>query len=270
MDAIPEPISAESNKPKLEEVLRYAQGNIRKFLGQFAADLPSEMHEEIMQTANLRIIEAYRRLEADLGWKSFVHNHARGAVLDYLKFGKGFEEGRWRLKLSEDGGVPYVEKLRERVSFSSEDQEHDVDVIAGINGVADFIDESQVKINWALLSRLARIDDATHAFAMWLRGFEAAEIGIALGVCSARVGQLLRRFVEKLNDPNSYSYEEEPYINQTIFALGLSKHFGLPVEDESLRMGFSIGWEQVPVDLDSLKPKYQDLKEDQLGLFDAI
>jgi hypothetical protein len=105
---------------------------------------------------------------------------------------------------------------------------------------------------------------------MWLRGFEAAEIGIVLGVCSARVGQLLRRFVERLNDPNSYSWDEEPVINQTIFALGLSKYFGLPEVDESTVVGFSVGWEQIPVDLDSLKPKVHDQEVDQLGLFDAI
>jgi DNA-directed RNA polymerase specialized sigma24 family protein len=248
--------------PSKEEVLKYAQGNIRKFIGQYAADLPPEIHEEIVQSANLRILTAYSRIKADKGWRSFVHNHCRGAVLDFIKFGKGFEESRWRAKLSDDPNAEYKEKLRERVT-PFQDQDSDVDELAGLNGIADYIDENRIKIHWQLVARLSRKDDACHAFAMWLRGYDATEIAVVLAVSPARIGQLIREFSEMLADPI-----DDPMVNQMVYAFGLCKVFGMKEIDESLKLGFSVGWEQAPVDLDSLEPKNSQA-EKQLGFFDA-
>jgi len=242
--------------PTLEEVLKYAKGNIRKFIIQFASDLPSEQQEEIESSANLRIIEAYKRLDPEMGWKSFVHNHARGAVLDYLKFGRGFQESKWRLRLSDDPNAKYVEKLRERVMLNSEDQENDIDLLAGLNGVATYMKETMPKIRWDLVARMAREDEAIHATAMWLRDHDLEDIGKVFGVGSARVAQLIRAFVDRFDDPDLTQNNAESYwFNQTIYAFGLSEVFGMDDIDESLCVGFSVGWELAPVDLDSFEPK---------------
>lgn len=87
-----------NKKPSMEEVVAYAKPLVRKFIATTRArELPKEQREEVEQSVMLRVLEAYAGLDPDAGWKSYVYNHARGGVLDYMKFGRGFQESRWSL-----------------------------------------------------------------------------------------------------------------------------------------------------------------------------
>lgn len=85
---------SEGAKPSMDEVLRYALGNVRKQIYDIAGYIPDEQKEEIEQEAMVRVIALYPKLDPSKGWKSFVYTHAVGAVKDYQKLGHGFSETR--------------------------------------------------------------------------------------------------------------------------------------------------------------------------------
>lgn len=251
-------------KPSLDEVLRYSKPLVAKFIGQFAADSPVEQKEEIHQTAALRLIEAYSFIDPEQGWKSFVYNHSRGAVLDYLKFGTGFAEERWSISKVEEHGSRNSHKIRTRESLcgaGSDSNDIDIDHVLGANGVFNPSSVGSMKINWDLVSRLASTDEALLAFAKWLRGFSIDEIGLVLGLSRARTGQLIVDFVKRFDDP---SRAIDPEFCQVIWALGLADRLGVRDCDQSIIYGYSIGWKRNAVDLDSSEMKY---KNDQIEMF---
>lgn len=245
-----------AEKPSIEEVLKYAKPIIRKFIGEKAKDLPHEQREEIEQTANLRILQAYDRLDPDAGWRSFVYNHARGAVLDYQKFGCGFEEAAWSLAQEEEVGSRSLLKLRDRVPLvATNGEDAQIEDIAAREGVSlSFGDEElQIRINWELVARLASTDIELHVFAKYLKGYSIEEMAPVFGLSRARVGQLLEAFQERLDSPRTMN---EPWNRQIAFALGAGRAIGLLncEKDQSEVYGWPIGTDLAPVDLDSLIP----------------
>lgn len=252
-------------KPTIEEVLRYATPQVRKFIGEAAADLPSEQREEIEQEAYTRLVAAYEQIDPALGWKSFVYNHCRGAVLDYLKFGRGFHEQRWSIAKDEENGSRNMGKIRDRVEIVSEDQDVDIDHVLGSNGVSSLMTFDRININWDLVARMASQDEALHAFALHIRGVGIEEMAPVFGLCRARVGQLIQAFVERFDDPE---HADCPWFRQAVFAFGLCEHLGMKVIDQSLVYGFRIGWPHAPVDLDDLSPcrEFKD-RDAQMDMF---
>lgn len=78
--------------PTLEEVLKYADERVELQIYRKASLLPLEQKEEIRQSARIRIWRIYDKIDPEKGWKAYVQQHARGAVLDYIRWGNGFEE----------------------------------------------------------------------------------------------------------------------------------------------------------------------------------
>lgn len=239
-------------KPSIEEVLKYAKPQVLKFISQFASEVPDEHKEEIEQCAYVRLLDSYEKLEADLGWKSFVYLHCRGAVLDFLKFGKGFGETKWSISKVEQNGSKHISKIRERVSFSDDNNDTcPLEYVLGINGVFNEATIKLVNINWDLVSRMASEDIGLHCFAMHIRGFHLEEIAPVFGISRARVGQHIQAFVARFDDPE---IADQTWFLQTCFAFGLCKYLGLPDQDQSEIVNYSVGWNLKPVDLDSLVP----------------
>lgn len=253
-------------KPSIEEVLKYAKPLIANFIKKFAADLPYEQKEEIHQEANLRLLEAYPDLNPEAGWKSFVYNHSRGAVLDFMKFGKGFAEDKWSIQKPEENGSRHVNKIRDRVKPAEDQVEFDIDAVLGAHGVFSEMDMDSPNINWELVSRMSSTDQALRAFSCWLRGFSIEELGPIMGLSRARVGQLIEEFVARFDDP---TYALSPWFCQILWALGLARRFNVPDKDQSELVGYSLGWHLTPINLDSTdhKPVYRELQEDFFKTF---
>lgn len=253
-------------KPTVTEVIRYATPIIRQFIKKYARDLPHEHKEEIEQEAYVRILEAYENLDPTGGWKSFVYNHSRGTVLDWLKFGKGFQENKWSLRKLETTVSRNRNKLHERVSLVSKDGTAiKIDDVAANNGIFSEIKIPDLEINWNLVARMSFADDAIHAFAKQLRGFEADEIATVLGVTKFRVGQLIQVFLQRFDDPHC---AEEQWFLQTCFAFGLCGHLRMPKVDQSDVIGYPLGWNMDPVNLDCRKP-LKSFYHYQLPLFQS-
>lgn len=252
-------------KPSIEEVLKYAKPQIFKFIAQYAKDVPAEHREEMEQCAYIRLVEAYDGLEADSGWKSYVYNHCRGAVLDYLKFGHGFHEQRWSLAKPEEVDSKFVSKIRDRLALvDQEDGEVDVDFVLGAHGVFSEMDSNRSKIRWDLVARMASQDECIHALAKFLLDYGALEMAPAFDKCRSRIGQLIDAAIARFDDPE---WADEIWFKQMCFAFGICEHLGLPDVDQSTVVGYSVGWSLDPVDLYDVSAL--ESGGEQLNLFDA-
>jgi hypothetical protein len=254
----------EKEKPSLDQVIKYATPLIKKFIGECASNLPEEQREEILQEAYLRIVSAYAELDPTKGWKSFVWNHSRGSVFDYLKFGKGFHEQRWSLQKEETHNSPNVHKIKDRIQVvTNEDEDQSIDQTLGQFGVFAK-GESDIQINWDLVARMASIDDALHAFAMMLLDFSQEEIAPKFAACRTSVGGLIQSFVDRFDDPELNDCE---WFKQTCRAFGLADRMGIDGDMYSARnkMGIAVGWSLEPIDLYSTKPLFPE--EVQMNFF---
>jgi DNA-directed RNA polymerase specialized sigma24 family protein len=239
-------------KPTIDEVVDYARDQIKIFLNKLAPDLPREQKDEISQRALQRIVQAYARLDPEKGWKAFTQTHCRGAVLDYIREGAGFEEtaGDPRKdekrkanddELAKDIAKRCSESLRTRVSMvSDDDRSLDVEEIAGIHGIFAEDPEFEVDPNWNLVARMASVDEDIHLVAKVLLGRTQESLSEMFGVTRERLSQRVQEFVERLDAPEFY---HNRWVRQTIFAFGLSGVYGMDKFDEGL------GYEFEPVDL---------------------
>ena len=242
-------------KPDLKEVLAYAEEQIKYYVRKFARDIPEEQKEEMAQDCRLRILNAYETIEADKGWKTFVQTHCFGAVQDYLRRGRGFSEEKWSLKEEREGS----EAITQRLDYSDHDDDTplDVDAIVGLEQEAAPIVDDVLEINWDLIARLCRVDHDLHIFVRHeLLGYPLTELTGQFGVTRERLGQRLAAFIELFDDPKQV---ENPWINQIIFALGLSEKFGIKKED------LGIGWTFIPIDLRKFEETSIDDRGRQLG-----
>lgn len=253
-------------KPSKEVVLKYAKPIIYDFINKYGADIPDEHKEEIEGDAYVRLLEAYPRLDKELGWKSFTYNHCRGAVLDYLKFGKGTQENKWSIRKEEDHKSRSRNKIKERVFLESSDgEEYDLDQVIGEAGLFSEINIKEVNINWDLVARMSSCDESIHATAKWLRGFKIDEISRGFGVSRSKVAQLIQAFIFRFDDP---AYCLDTWFLQTAYAFGLCGKLGLKPIDQSKVVGYPIGWNIAPINLDS--NKIMEIRESvQLSLFEV-
>lgn len=234
---------------------------VESFINKKASDSPVEHKEEIRQEAALRIISSYGRLDCTKGWKSFVFNHARGAVMDYKKFGRGFKEDSWKLREDESETTNMVSRVIMNFNLNQDDKDFD----SYLSDLGIFSkDPDEILINWDLVSRMATDDESIHIFAKWIRGFEINEMANIFGMSRTRIFQLVQAFLVRFK--NADENKHDPWFRQICFAFGISELFDLPLVDESKRMRIPIGWSSRAVDLDSVQPIHIET-EQQLSFF---
>lgn len=226
------------NKPSLEDVLKFAEEKIKNHIFKNARNLPKEQQEEAHQEALVRVLEAYERLDGEQ-WKSFIDLHCRGGVVDYIKLGKGHMEDR--------KGKGNRANITSRLSNLDMDMEKvDVETIAALHGVfseEDFMDTQDIK--WDLVAKMAGVDSAIHLLAKLILGFNMDELSEFFKCSKETLSRRYRRFLKRLNMP---SYAQDPWMNQFIYAFGLSEMFHLKEVDNGL------GYDYQAVDLYSVKP----------------
>ena len=196
------------------------------------------------QVARMRVFEAYTRIESGKGWKSFIQRHCRGAILDYLRGGEGFEESN-RLKITKKNHG----RLRKRVQKVTDDGDDiSVEALLGMFGVySEQGSDNILDIRWELVARMARVDTDIHLVAKLCLGFTQTELSSMFQVSRERLTQRLQRFCKDLESPEMI---HSKWTAQTIYAFGLSEHFNERAQD----LGF--GWEYDPVDLQSRDINY--------------
>ena len=236
---------SDPKKPSIEEVLEYAKKQISIYIGKIASSLPHEQREEISQTALLRVFEAYERIDASKGWKSFVQRHCSGAILDYIRWGVGFEEVTLKKPSDDDAPEKKPWRLKNRVIIDNKtdnsDSEISLDSTLGFLGVHNSQpDVADYRPNWDLIARMASQDVDVHLVAKLLLGFTQTELSSMFKVSRERLTQRLQEFCARLDSPE---FLGSRWVAQTIFAFGLCSKFHQPEVD----LGF--GWEYDPVDL---------------------
>lgn len=218
-------------QPSWTEVSEHVTKTIGFVIGTRGKELPIDQKEDISQEALLRCWKAYENIDGDRGWKSFISTHCHGAFLDYIKTGRGFQEHKSNST-----------EFKSRLNFMESDGETNssLDHILGSQGIFHTLDtEFETKIKWDLLSRIASRDDSVLILAKILLGFSVSEISDDSVFCRERVGQQVNELLERFDDPKNNG---DKWINQIIYALGLSIHYGTPNEDNGW------GWEYPPTD----------------------
>ena len=254
-----------SQKPTFESVYEYALDSIGYNIKKHASYLSDEHKENIRQEAAIRVWNAYQNLDADAGWKSFIGLHCMGAVKDYKK-AASFEDGiarddqsdvslHVRVELSrDDGDTMSVEQTAARFGIFSEQ---------GLDTTEDF------EPDWELLSKMAGRDESLMIVGKILLGFSQEEIAkqFADDLCDQisreRVSQKIHELFHKMDDP---FFTNNSWVNQSIYALGLSKTFHMIEHDNG------IGHDLEPFDLNdplSFKKARRHIQPSLLDLLNA-
>ena len=251
----------DEGKPTLEEVVDYARTKAFNYIRKRISGLPEEHQEEIFQNCMLRVVRIYPRIEKD-GWKSFIQKHLLGVAKDYFKSGGGFEENKAQSKSNKE--EDFRDSLLYRVSNyvesdSGADTDGDIESTLAKHGQFSR-DDSRLPIapDFDLLSRMASRDEDIRLIGKLLSGFSHTALAAEFNVTRERLSQRVREFFENLDSPLGVGV---PWIEQTIFALGLCEHYGMPVKD------LEIGWDLDPVDLSVTKKPSSDFDVAQTSLF---
>lgn len=274
-------------KPSLETVLEYARKQADKFLKDRAAHLPPEQKDEVRQEAQIRAWKVYDQIDPEKGWMSFIQWHCKGAILDYLRDGKGFKESAWRDDEKEEAKKTDPDFCAEIDTEESDEEESLQDApgaseISGSTSALPKPRKSKQYLN-ARVSTVSQEDD---------RSLDVGEIAGLHGVhiapgqsISERVqwdlvarmsavdpqihliAKIIRGFSETSLAPDFgvtremlsqrlYSfgfwlddeYGNNPWARQALFAFGLEEAFGVPIQS---RGDQGLGWNHEPVNLDS-------------------
>jgi len=219
-------------KPSFETVYEYALESIEFNIYKHADYLLEEHKENIRQEAAIRVWEAYQRLDPDAGWKSFIGLHCMGAVKDYKK-AASFEDGiafdpsgnsdaslHTRIELTtDDGDTMSVEQTAAKYGIFSEQ---------GLDTTEDF------EPDWELLSKMAGRDESLMIVGKILLGYSQEEIASQFAddlnkqISRERVSQKIHELFAKMDDP---FFTNNLWVNQSIYALGLSKTFHMIEHD---------------------------------------
>lgn len=232
MDLATENMEAIIEKPTIEVVLAYAKKSVAHFTYQRARHLPDELKEEIEQDAFKRVWESYQDLDPARGWKTFIQRHCFGAVMDYIKGGHGSAEselGMNQLHIidKDDGDTMSVE---------------DTVAVFGVFQTS-FLEQYRPKQKWDLINRMIYKDENLHIVAKVLCGYSQEQISeqIALAehpdgtdISRERVSQRIREFFDNLDD----FCHKDPWVDQCIYALGLSEYYYLEECDNDLGWNF--------------------------------
>ncbi len=242
------------SKPSREDVIKLAYSTAEKYISRKWRSLPKEQADEAIQNAAIRAHLRYENLNFDENWQSLIKSNARGAVLDYVRRGEGFEESELKSAqeqkdLDEANERSTVKAFSSRVEMALDDdgQFADVEQIAGLYGVFNEIDSDHGKINWPLVSRLASQHFEVLIVGMLMLGFYPGEVAEKLNMSRERILQIAGGFIESLDAIENYGHYA---TEQIIFAFGLSEYF----HQKALDNGY--GWEFRVInlfDLDSIK-----------------
>ena len=244
-------------KPDFDTVLKYLDKQVDMQISKMASSVPDEQKDEMRQEARLRVWNAYEKLDPEKGWKSFVQLHCRGAVLDYLRWGKGHEESHLAEKnFDENNQDPKPWRLKHRIGFKGEDGNSvSIEDVLSVFDIADDTDPLAERPNWDLIARMASQDQDIHMVAKLMLGFTHDEVSKMWGVSRERITQKLAEFCERLDSAENMGSR---WTAQTIFAFGLCAKFHQP------RIDLGFGWEYDKIDLFSQDVGYLDSINPQL------
>jgi len=193
--------------PEIGEVIAKATTYLDYSIYKYASHLSREIKEDIKQTGYVRVLEAYERLKADQGWKAFIQTHCNGAVKDYIK-----------------------KACSKKETFEMDEERDEIDggFLLNFGIFYNSKDEVDLPIKWDLVSRMASKDDRVLLVARFILGHTVSDISRNSKMSRERISQKMQEFCEILEDPFML---EDAWVNQIIYAFGLSEHFHMVEHD---------------------------------------
>jgi len=202
-----------------ESVIAKASEYLDYSINKYAAHLPKEVKEDIKQTGFERILRHFEKINFDEPWKSFIQNHCNGTVLDFLKSPKNQR---------------YHQEINEQTC------EVDSFDLLNIGLFYNSFDDLKLDIKWDLVARLASKDDRVLLVARFILGHTLSDISRDSNFSRERINQKFKEFCELIDDPFEI---DNKWVNQIIYAFGLSEHFDMKAEDNGE------GWDLEPVNI---------------------
>lgn len=208
-------------------------------MSKHAGEHPEEHRQEMEQDALERIWKAYQRIDRP-DWKGFIQNHCRGAILDYIKMGRGFAEENLTIKNPKEKVLEkYPNMLRHRQypgkTKEGKEMQNDPEIVAGqyYDLLTDHLPERpDIKIDWEMIALIAPLDRDLHITAKLLLGFKLTELAEIFNVKREHISQRFNVFIKRLDDPR---YIGDQWVENIIWALGLNEVYGLEVPPREIK-----------------------------------
>jgi len=220
-------------KPDFIIVYKYAQRQISYYISKFASKHPPEHQQEMAQDALERVWKAYQKFDRP-DWKGFIQNHCRGAILDYIKMGRGFAEDNLTIKNPKPEVLqkyPHMLRYRQYPGNTITDDEQVVEndpeiVVAKYYEIMAKREPEKVDIviSWDVVAFMSAIDRDLHITAKLLLGFKLTELADIFGVRREHISQRFNAFIKRLDDPK---FIGDPWVENIIWALGLNEIYGV-------------------------------------------
>lgn len=233
-----------TEKELKDQIFEYTRGQIKYFIHKLASQQPQEVRLDAAQEAWERVLKRLPTLDPSKGWKSYIGQQVKFAIIDFLGKGGGFEEQAFdnvhRVDLSDQDG----------------DQE-EVERIAAIFKEYHF-EENTARMDWELIAKLASFHRDVHVLAKIIMGFTPLELAPRFRVSRRRILQMVDDLFERLDDPKNRASQE---VNQIIAAFALGPYFHETGRKNAYGLNF------IPINLlDHDSPRVaQDLYQQMLG-----
>lgn len=242
-------VAESQQKPPFTEVVKYLLRQVKYFIKEIGMPIPKEQQDEIIQEAYLRSWRAYQKLEGGK-WKAFMQQHAEGAVLDYLRDGRGHLEDKWKSRVPDDLESAEGESEDTQETKRSEFKQRllsRVDLVRHSDGGGETVSVDEVlgaldvftdpflqklSLREGLISRLVGLDDGEdlHIVAKVLLGFTQEEIAESFGrgITRERISQRIREYFDWLRRGVK---ADKKLAKQHIYALNMCEKFEIPDRD---------------------------------------
>jgi DNA-directed RNA polymerase specialized sigma24 family protein len=230
-----------------------------RLLNKLARFLPKEQREEAKQEMYLRILEYLPDFSRRKNWKGMIYTHCRGAILDYIKRGSGFQEHKKSSEKAKANKSPKIMKSRITVNPSNENGTLGDAVDRSLYNAGEFINPEKFLINdfpnidWLTLYKLASVNRNVFIITLWLKGNSITEIGKLVGLTEQRIDSIRLTTFRDLKLPRA---RHEPYWRTLIHALGLDDVLDYSGSDWSLKTGLKMCRRYKPVQFN--KPPEQE------------
>lgn len=247
-----------TNKPDWDkEVYPYLLIQIEFYLAK-AKHFPEEQREEMGQEAQIRVYNAWKdKMNDRQGWKSFVQKHVWGSTLDYQKTGKGFQSDNWTIKNPKEAALKKNPDMLRQQLIPVLEEDDSIEDFWGRSGILSRDSLPDVKFDWGLIARMARLDISLHIVAKMALGFKATELAVIFGIKRESIAQKYQNLLKRLDKAIMIG---DAWTEQVIYAFGLQEQFGM----RAIRPDFM--YDTKPVDLYSNKIWKYNPRDQQLSM----
>lgn len=213
-------------KLTMEQVIEKARTEIRKALRNHGRNLPIQEREEVEQKVLFVFYQKYQagEINESLNWEGLISKSMVGYVRNHKR-----------------------DRRNERALMASCQHEFSIEDLCDQRNqsLPEVGSAMSDRIRWELLARLCSVDKELKVFVLFnIFNYTLNEVNELFGRSSEkRMADLNYEFLERLQPvSNDNPIVKDPWMRQVLYALGISRLYGLEPIDQEL------GWKLDPVE----------------------